>query len=130
MYKEIADKLVSALRSGEYEQASGRLRNETGHCCLGVLCDLYDKEQIEAGNGTGWTVVSPSVVYSVRYEYHGDRGVLPSAVQKWAGMYTDSGAYDYDADTGVHNDSLAGDNDRGASFAEIADFVEEQYKVL
>jgi hypothetical protein len=36
--KKLRDKWVKALRSGEYEQAIGRLEEAGGYCCLGVLC--------------------------------------------------------------------------------------------
>lgn len=45
MNKEMKEKWVEALRSGEYNQGKGRLRqaNQYGsyYCCLGVLRDLY-----------------------------------------------------------------------------------------
>lgn len=31
---------VKALRSGEYKQAHGRLRDGDSFCCLGVYCDI------------------------------------------------------------------------------------------
>lgn len=33
-------RLAEALESGKYTQATGRLRNKAGYCCLGVACDL------------------------------------------------------------------------------------------
>lgn len=44
MSKENIRKWVDALRSGEYEQATGQLRTNKGFCCLGVACDLYGEE--------------------------------------------------------------------------------------
>lgn len=45
----LKDKWLKGLRSGEYKQGKGFLRNEDNtHCCLGVLA-----EQIE---GTSWEV--------------------------------------------------------------------------
>lgn len=35
---------MEALRSGEYPQTQGRLRDGNGFCCLGVLVDLFLKE--------------------------------------------------------------------------------------
>lgn len=35
--QELKAKWLGALRSGEYEQCVGMLKNETGYCCLGVL---------------------------------------------------------------------------------------------
>lgn len=50
MNKQLLDKWVAALRSGEYEQAFETLRNydcDHSYCCLGVLCDVIDP--------TGWS---------------------------------------------------------------------------
>lgn len=63
-------KWVKALRSGKYEQATGRLREEqTGggykYCCLGVASDLCYKERHMKWQG---------------------RGTLPEIVQKWLGI--------------------------------------------
>lgn len=46
MTKELRDKWVSALRSGDYAQGQKRLRQEGDtpkYCCLGVLADLVDR---------------------------------------------------------------------------------------
>lgn len=40
MDKELKQKWIDALRSGEYKQTKGTLRDTNGHCCLGVLCDV------------------------------------------------------------------------------------------
>ena len=38
---EHTQKWLDALRSGEYEQGRGQLRDENNNfCCLGVMCDL------------------------------------------------------------------------------------------
>ena len=42
MNKEIKTKWLAALRSGKYEQGFGALKTPSGHCCLGVLCDVID----------------------------------------------------------------------------------------
>lgn len=46
MTKELKEKWVKALRSGEYEQGRKRLKqihfDDISYCCLGVLCDLID----------------------------------------------------------------------------------------
>ena len=41
---ENAKKWVEALRSGKYSQCEGTLQNVEGYCCLGVACDVYEKE--------------------------------------------------------------------------------------
>lgn len=48
MKKEIADKWVAALRSGNYKQTTGMLnRNNESFCCLGVLCEIAIKDGVE-----------------------------------------------------------------------------------
>lgn len=40
--KKFAEKWLKALRSGEYEQAEGRLydHKNNGYCCLGLACEI------------------------------------------------------------------------------------------
>jgi hypothetical protein len=41
MNVEMKQKWVAALRSGNYKQGEGRLRDSRNcYCCLGVLCDI------------------------------------------------------------------------------------------
>lgn len=47
MNEDVKKKWVKALRSGEYKQGQFQLRPSTENfCCLGVLCDLAEKEGI------------------------------------------------------------------------------------
>mgnify|MGYP007046850129 CR=1 FL=1 len=48
MKKDIAKKWVKALRSGKFKQGQGTLKQYDSegnikHCCLGVLCELYNE---------------------------------------------------------------------------------------
>lgn len=46
MDEAVKSKWLEALRSGQYRQGRGALRdNQDGFCCLGVLCDIIDKDQ-------------------------------------------------------------------------------------
>lgn len=49
MNAEWKQKWVQALRSEQYQQTRGELRDYDGErhsfCCLGVLCDLYDRSR-------------------------------------------------------------------------------------
>lgn len=38
-------KWTTALRSGEYRQGTGKLRDGDAFCCLGVLCDVFGQGQ-------------------------------------------------------------------------------------
>ncbi len=41
---KVAQAWVAALRSGEYKQTKGNLKNNNKFCCLGVMCDLQGRE--------------------------------------------------------------------------------------
>ena len=41
MQQQLKDEWLKALRSGDYTQGTGALRNGNKFCCLGVLCDVY-----------------------------------------------------------------------------------------
>jgi hypothetical protein len=45
---EFKAKWVAALRSGEYQQCTGKLRSDQGFCCLGVALDLIDHAEWES----------------------------------------------------------------------------------
>jgi len=97
MIPEIKEKWINALRSGEYEQIRGALRREEGFCCLGVLCDIINTD---CWFGNTWRRES---------------GWLPSELMVDLELSTD-------ADVAV----LAGMNDTGKSFKQIASYIEER----
>ena len=71
MKQKIKALWVAALRSGDYEQGIGQLRNENKFCCLGVLCDLHAQTHPKiAAKET-----NPN-------EYLGDTGYLPHKVME------------------------------------------------
>jgi hypothetical protein len=107
MKPEIKQKWCSALRSGEYQQGRGRLRDRSnGFCCLGVLSDLYIKEK-----GETWDLLEEENIYTV----HGEPNYLTSDVAEWAEL-----------DHQFYNPAnVATKNDEGWTFDRIADFIEE-----
>ena len=112
MNPQIKQKWVSALRSGEYQQGQYCLRTDNGFCCLGVLCDLYGKE-----NNVEWDLVNDGGNYEFQYKEES----LPISVMEWAGVENDN-PYII-GDTGGTSLSLL--NDSGSTFNEIADLIEE-----
>lgn len=72
MKKSIANKWVKALRSGKYTQTKNNLTDGVGHCCLGVLCELYIKD------------TKDNIKDGTLYDYESE--VLPQCVISWAGM--------------------------------------------
>ena len=113
MNPQIKQKWVSALRSGDYKQTQHRLRKEDGFCCLGVLCDLYIKD-----NNVEWEIDEDNIY---RYEKHFT--VLPPSVVEWVGV-EDSNPYVIGVTGGLC--TLAELNDSGSTFEGIADVIEEQ----
>lgn len=131
---EVKAKWLAALRSGDYRQGQGLLHQisdgQHSFCCLGVLCDLAEKEGVIAGRPTrdgSFTPVSYDDLISIP----------PPGVAAWA--YDDfKGAdrrswlvrsTDQDANAGLCAEddvtALVDLNDLvGLSFAEIADRIE------
>jgi hypothetical protein len=113
-----AKKWVEALRSEKYkQQTKSYLRVGNKFCCLGVACDLYQKEvgdlkELASGSDD-------------RYYYNGMASYLPEIVQNWLGISTWSGSYNDDSGLRFRLD-LASQNDSGKTFEEIADIIEAE----
>lgn len=113
MNEQIKQQWLTALRSGDYEQGSEALVTEDNcYCCLGVLTKLY-------ANACG-----------VRFDgNHADtfeeNERLPECVMNWADL-TEAIPSLTLSDGFECNANLAELNDKGMSFADIADLIEEQ----
>jgi hypothetical protein len=123
MKKAIAEKWVKALRSGEFKQGHGVLRyydtkNQPEHCCLGVLCELYNNTMRKNKKKT----ISIQGIY------------LPIEVQKWAGMKSHDGGgitiEDIDNGIGIIYTNLASMNDLGKTFGTISKTIEQNVETL
>lgn len=114
MRKDIRDRWLDALRGSEYTQGASYLNREGKMCCLGVLCDLATKDGCGA-----WVVDAYGEDKASLFE--GFTRTLPEQVREWAGLSRDFG------DTGDLPDGseLAGLNDVGTPFADIADIIEK-----
>ena len=104
--------MTSSLRSGNYEQGTQFLRSGTEYCCLGVLCDLYIKEN----GGLKWERVEDCDIDVLVGEDQ------PQIVVSWAGLPEPSPDIVVDGNT----DCIAAYNDNGAPFSVIADLIEAQ----
>lgn len=71
---------IDALRSGEYKQTTGRLRNCYGYCALGVGCDVARKMGLTYFN---WELLSTecSSVLHDHYSFGGLTGQPPSDIE-------------------------------------------------
>jgi hypothetical protein len=140
MKKEIAKKWVKALRSGKYKQGKGYLKqfttkNEPRHCCLGVLCELYNDTMKKNHKKTLYTEEmedNSSGTSFVRFDLVD--GGLPKVVRKWACMVSVLGDFRKPPSKMVYFSklfrklnkySLADLNDDGKKFSTIADIIEK-----
>lgn len=120
MNKEIGERWVAALRSGEYEQyTTGGLKSpacDNRMCCLGVLADLYAKEhgvEWEKRQDTG----KPFIM--------GEADFLPIEVRVWGDInYNPLITYGYYGEPQEHD--IAFLNDSKVHFSTLANLIEEQ----
>ena len=120
MNPEIKKLWVDALRSGDYKQGVGRLRNDDNEfCCLGVLCNLHAQNHPEIAK----TQTEPSFYISSAH-------ILPAEVSKWAGLGIEVNpvvSYKKKARTVAEiNDGQCPGQTKPATFKQIADVIEKQ----
>ena len=96
---------AEALRDESRKQVTHRLGHQGsgGQCCLGVLAEVAGCEYEDAPAGDCWDDSKVSA---------------PQRAMNFVGLRTENAAY--------RGSSLAGDNDAGKTFAEIADIIERK----
>ncbi|MGA0595643.1 hypothetical protein [Enterovirga sp. CN4-39] len=116
---ELKARWVAALRSGEFKQTTGTLKDSKGYCCLGVLCHVAKDElatklgiRIEEADDRLLVVVPDGEGHA---EILNDRE-LPLYVEHELGLYEDTPSLV------AMNDGLGFAD--GKSFPEIADYIE------
>lgn len=121
MKKKKAVELVTALRSGEYKQGKGHLADcNDQFCCLGVACRISE-------TGLEWALMGN--IWYIGGMYY----MLPKEVQEEFGFYSPTGLRRDNLDLKIGNEvhrSLAEANDAGVSFADIANYIEENWEAL
>lgn len=132
---EVKQLWLEGLRSGDYPQCIGKLSNNVGYCCLGVLSEIAHKEGVVSREveevADGFHNTTEEVRYGRVSNY------LPKEVAEWAfEPYNPVGEYYENPrvnDPRAHDDylfvsttSLSELNDEGYDFREIADVIEEQ----
>jgi hypothetical protein len=142
MRKDVMKKWVQALRSGKFKQGTGTLKqfNSKGdaqHCCLGVLCELYNDSMRKSKKKTlPEKVYDNDMDFSHGYcRFGGKRDDLPKEVMKWSGIQDSIGMFPRKVTD--NNDffedgeySLADLNDTGRKFKTIANIIEKNYEAL
>lgn len=112
---EIKIDWLEALRSGEYPQARGSLKSAHGYCCLGVLCELAVLAGLD---------IAVDADPSGRTLYDGSDAYLPHSVRDWAGLSDSNPRVPHQLGS-LRTNNLAGYNDGGYTFFEIADLIEK-----
>lgn len=128
MNPEVKQKWIDALRSGNYEQGSEKLRSVSGYCCLGVLCDLYAQEHDTQWEfrGNEETNLQPQ-----DYWYFDEQSeFLPYSVMDWAGLKTNNPNVRVYCSNGededFYTDEIANVNDTGYTFMDLSKIIEQQ----
>lgn len=104
MKPEIKERWVAALRSGEYEQATGGLRTKDKFCAGGVLCDVVGVEWEKPHETLNW--------YMAIFNGEQDGGAIPPTLLRYLDLT-------YEAMRSIERL-----NDKETPFAEIADYIE------
>lgn len=130
MKPEIKELWVTALTDGSHKQGHGTLRQmaagEYLWCCLGVLCDIYDRMNPNAAQwvkrddyGSSFAIMAGPLDNSAAF--------LPVAVAHWAGLQDQDPEVkinDCCAFLSSHNDGS--DSVKPKTFEQIAAAIKEQ----
>jgi hypothetical protein len=99
---------LKALRSGEYKQGRGQLRDANNNfCCLGVLCNIH----AQAHPKFAATQTDPEI-------YDGYKNMISENVCRWAGI---ENSFDL-KQLWARNDAV--DLYKAHNFAQMADYIE------
>lgn len=134
MNPEVKALWLAALRGGGYNQAKGYLRrtyregDAEGFCCLGILCEIAVQqgviaEPVKGRDEYAYTYGQPCTCGTDDLNDcapTANTSVLPAEVAAWASI--GPGGF-----RGPDKQSLAGLNDNGKPFAEIADIIEAEF---
>lgn len=120
-------KWVKALRSGKYKQGQGVLKqtngeNKTFHCCLGVLCELYNDQMRKNKKKTLCEKIQHGIHYIDKCHEK-----LPEIVKEWADMNDNLGWF---CDQNDRDNCLSDLNDDGKKFKTIANIIEKNWENL
>lgn len=117
MNPEVKAKWLEALRGGKYGQCITYLRQGDSYCCLGVLCDLLKP--------AGWSGEDDEHSDDVRWFNGTHEELPPDFICQAAGLPEAETVHSSEPERNNATEQLAYLNDCGKSFAEIADFIEE-----
>jgi len=125
MKKDIKKILVDALigiyltEDGEpYKKTTKHLKDDTGFCCLGVLCDIQRRTTMGNKN---WEDEDEDG----KFCYLGETEVLPSAVIKWAGFKSSNPIVGGNDLAWLNDEKIYGEKSTLNSFEKIAGIINE-----
>lgn len=114
----LRERWIAALRGGQYVQGRRMLRKGDTFCCLGVLCDLYDKLGWETNEEKPrWRSDEMGFSRHISYE---DSASCPGSDLPPPALLRAVGISRQDAVT-----LTTANDDQQLSFKEIADMIEE-----
>lgn len=120
MDSAIKQQWVAALKSGEFKQGEGALRRTDGDgvsfCCLGVLCELYRKE-----NGGEWQPRQDGF-----FEMFEEHEWLPNEVAIWAGLDCNGSDTEVEIEDGEWATLPDLNDGSGWDFPKLADLIEKR----
>lgn len=102
--KEMKDKWVTALRSGNYNQAKFSFHTDTGFCCLGVAA-------------VEWELSTPEKLSDCTENYSAHISEVHSKIQNIFGY------------SGLECTLMTMNDEQGYSFPEIANYIETNWEV-
>lgn len=123
---ENAKKWVEVLKSDRFKQARHVLHNvdEDSYCCLGVACQLAIEAGVSLKQRDFFSESDGANITA--YGDNDNFTSLPEEVQNWLGLDTDVGMLPRPNDITRLEESLAGLNDTGKTFADIAAIIESE----
>lgn len=127
MNREIADRWIARLRSGQDVQGAGCLHSalDGAKCCLGILTEIAVNDGvIEPGVRHRRSGFSARFYYANTTQNDIESAILPLDVLTWAGMNTATGILPFDLTGRVDEASLSYLNDEGFTFDQIADIID------
>jgi len=127
--KTLKNKWIKALTGGKYKQTKGSLRRGNSYCCLGVFCDIVKgKSKWNRFIGTSYSLMDqegilPATITSKYFPNNSNTVFLKKeTISKMKNKALSKRIVRYCSSDTV---TLAGLNDRGFTFKEIAEVIKD-----
>lgn len=127
MNAEIKAEWLKRLKSGQYIKGRKMLKevlttNESRHCCLGVLCEIYAEQNTAEWKPMMHTTLGKCQKIVINSDDDTTASaVLPDNIVKWSGLEDNNPEIKHD-----NGSSIAELNDNTPTFEEVIKVIEEQ----